>query len=720
MEDVRSKRVSEFLQRCVKLEDNEGDALAKEEIVEVRDLPPVLTPSYPQTVQEEISMVFNTCAMPANLGPCTRRRRERAGGHDGASPSLYVDRRKSKVWNYYTKLGDAYVECNVCKKQLSFHNSTTTMREHLVRKHSIRDTLLSQLKDDQVSEPDYAAQENALKRARQLTPEGNAQYHPVPCSAEPRTDVILELVLEMIFRDLHPLSVVKDKGFGLLLGYLEPSFVLPSPVQLSSMLWHRYNVVKQHLERYLQAAQSVVICAEFWTSQPNQTYLTVMTHFIDGEWRRARCILETQQVHEDKAESNVGDRLSSVLTDFGVSNKSVFCVMHGSLRDEEANAEPLQGAYGWASLCCAAHLLHLCVTAGLAVEPVQEALSAARSVVCYFQQDAKATCSLNSKLEAINKTTLKLVMDNGARWITTVEMCECLLDLKWAILSVLEEHPKGAAAVQNLADHHWKLLQDLVPVLRTLKIATAFLREEQNLSISSLMPCIHGIVTAVGRQAEEASGVIKTVVGNIRAELTRRWAIAEDEKLLESPAVVASFLDPRFKEMRFLSPSLRAELHRKIKNMLSQVFHHQPRSPTSSGRPVPITKLKPAGKWPASSQRLKKEAPAATPRACTTSFWGKTRLRACPRSTSSWRTTSWSRSASAAPTLWTGGGTTSIASRRWPGWPGSTSPSRPRWSCPIRPSRPAKAPWSTGGASWPRKTWTKSSSCTRTLIFWNR
>ncbi|KAF1472959.1 Zinc finger BED domain-containing protein 4, partial [Pygoscelis antarcticus] len=295
----------------------------------------------------------------ASLGPSSRRKREKGGGQDGTSTALYVDRRKSKVWNYYTKLGDAYVECNVCKKQLSFHNSTTTMREHLVRKHSIRDTLLSQLKDDQTSESDYAAQENALKRSRQTPPESGL-YHAASCS-EPRSDVILELVLEMIFRDLHPLSMVKDKGFGLLLGYLEPSFTLPSPVQLSSMLWHRYNVVKQHLERYLQTAQAIVVCVEFWVSQLSQTYLTVTASFIDGEWRRARCVMETQQAHEDKAEGDLGEKLQAVLSEFGLSSKSVFCVMHDSPQSTAANSQPLKNAYGWSSLCCAARTLHLCI-----------------------------------------------------------------------------------------------------------------------------------------------------------------------------------------------------------------------------------------------------------------------------------------------------------------------------------------------------------------------
>uniref|UniRef100_A0A8B9RVR7 HAT C-terminal dimerisation domain-containing protein n=1 Tax=Accipiter nisus TaxID=211598 RepID=A0A8B9RVR7_9AVES len=152
-------------------------------------------------------------------------------------------------------------------------------------------------------------------------------------------------------------------------------------------------------------------------------------------------------------------------------------------------------------------------------------------------------------------------------------------------LRIRLEHPKGTAAVQNLADHQWKLLQDLVPVMRTIKIAMSFLCEERNMSVLSLMPCIHGIVTAIGQQSEEAGTVIKTVVGNIRSELTQRWGLLEDEKVLESPAVIASFLDPRFKEMRFLSPSLRSELHKRVKNMLSQVFNHQSPSATQFWMP---------------------------------------------------------------------------------------------------------------------------------------
>ncbi|KAG5844537.1 hypothetical protein ANANG_G00163550, partial [Anguilla anguilla] len=86
-------------------------------------------------------MNFSPYSLSGGLGPSLKRRGERGVG--GIGRPLYSaagDRRKSKVWNYYTQMSETHVECNVCKKQLSFHNSTTTMREHLVRKHSIRDS----------------------------------------------------------------------------------------------------------------------------------------------------------------------------------------------------------------------------------------------------------------------------------------------------------------------------------------------------------------------------------------------------------------------------------------------------------------------------------------------------------------------------------------------------------------------------------------------------
>ncbi|XP_069842782.1 E3 SUMO-protein ligase ZBED1-like [Dendropsophus ebraccatus] len=496
--------------------------------------------------------------MASGLGTTIRRKREKVSNLETTSSSLSVDHCKSKVWNYYTKLGDTYVECKVCRKQFSSHNSTTSMREHLVRRHSLRSIGMPATKEQ--PELDYHDQDGAVKRLRQVVPVNGL----CPPMSEPRPQAIANLILEMIYRDLHPLSIVEDKGFSLLLGHLEPNFDLPTSTQIADMLWEKYTAIKLQLKCCLQSALSVVLSIESWSDHAKKSCLAVTANVIDNDWRLCRYLLETQHVLRNKTDSSLADQLHSVLKEFGLSSNLVSCVVHDRAASMSAHAQAFKDMFGWASLCCTSHVLQLCVQAGLEVQEVKEALGAARGLVSYFQEDFKASCYLNAKLEAMNKP--RLVMDTEPYWISTLEMCQSLLDLKWAILSILEEE-----GVKNLSEQHWKLLQDLVPMLKTIWIATAFLQEEQNASISSLMPCVHGIYTTVGQTSEGSSSIIKAAASQIRTEICRHWDMLDEGKLITNPSAIASFLDPRFKELRFLKPWARGELHNIVRNMLSQL-----------------------------------------------------------------------------------------------------------------------------------------------------
>ncbi|KAM4020423.1 E3 SUMO-protein ligase ZBED1-like [Anomaloglossus baeobatrachus] len=502
------------------------------------------------------SVRSRTCKMASGLNTTIRRKREKVSSLEMTSSSLSVDHCKSKLWSYYTKLGDAYVECKVCKKQLSFHNSTTTMREHLVRSHSLRSVGNPQTKEQ--PELDYHEQEGSGKRLRQAAPMNSICLSV----SDSRPQMIADLILEMIYRDLHPLSVVEDKGLGLLLGYLEPNFDLPTSTQLADMLWHKYTDVKRQLKCCLQSAHSVVLSIETWDDHPKKSCIAITANVIDSDWRLCRYLLETQHVLKNKTDHNLPEQLCAVLTDFGLSANLVTCVVHDRSSSLTAHAQSFRDSYGWSSFCCTAHVLQLCVQAGLDVQEVKEALAAARGLVSYFQEDYKASCYLSAKLEAMNKP--RLVMDTERYWISTLEMCQSLLDLKWAILSILEE--QGA---KNLSEQHWKLLQDLVAMLKTIWIATAFLQEEPNTSISSVLPCVHGIFTAVGQTSE--GSVLKAAAYQICSEICRHWDMLDEGKLITNPLAIASFLDPRFKELRFLKPCARGELHNMVRNKLSQM-----------------------------------------------------------------------------------------------------------------------------------------------------
>ncbi|KAF4073188.1 hypothetical protein AMELA_G00255950 [Ameiurus melas] len=623
-------------------------------------------------------MDFPGRRQPGSLGTPTLRRRM-----DRVLP--FSERRTSKVWDHYTQLSMHRVECNHCKRQLSFHNSTTSMREHLGRKHSIRDGAVPPPNTADVPNPSALHQHSApsallsgrfpTSNAAVDVPTGSFQpvvpvivkeeQHEelssdaaeakhacttfVPGSAggvgtsnvnsipsqdiEPtyrfspdeinatvnngagcnnsgargcsdkRAGLFTDLILEMVYRDLQPFSVVEERGFRLLLSCIEPNYPVPSPSLLGNLLCHRYHVLKQCLQQHLQtglAPRCLAICTEHWRSVEGcgvegsgQFYLTVSAHFVDSNWQLARCVLDTRPIPEYKANTpNSGPAkfaytLKAVLSEFHLPESSVFCVVYdtpwgmecrrqGSMTtlDQDYQQEfpgpshaPMQSLpEGWEPLLCAGEALKLCVQEGLYVETVRQALADARGIVLHFQHDVNAAAALNQKAEAANKGAARLVLDDPGRWATAIDMCERLLELKWVVSSVLEEQK----AAPNLADHQWRLLHELVPVLRTVRIAASFLSEDINASISSLMPCLQGVSRILGQNMADCSClVVRGVMERIRTGMEKRWRLTDEESLLDSPAVLSSFLDPRFKEMRFLSPHARSKLHDKVKELLS-------------------------------------------------------------------------------------------------------------------------------------------------------
>uniref|UniRef100_A0A8C2L648 Si:dkeyp-117b8.4 n=1 Tax=Cyprinus carpio TaxID=7962 RepID=A0A8C2L648_CYPCA len=606
----------------------------------------------------------------SHSGPTLRRRMQRF--------LPFSVRRTSKVWNHYTQLSLHRVECNHCKRQLSFHNSTTSMREHLGRKHSIREGAVPPHNTTGIPTP--AALHSHIQTSlhgNRCNTTGNAPFQPAlpvtvkeeqeevlpaemaetkptrttyapDCAAgsgtsssnaivhqdtdmgclmynfpagemsstaggssnrsgsracsNKRAEVLTDLILEMVFRDLRPLSVVEERGFKLLLSCLEPNYPVPSPSLLGSLLWHRYHVLKQCLQQHLQtslASHCLTLCTEYWRSVDGcgvdgdgQYYLTVSTHFVDSHWRLARCVLETRPIAEFKGSSSergrasFADTLRSVLSEFQLPENFIFCVVHDTPSGPESRGQenmainqgypqefagpshppPSNLPEGWAPLLCAGRALKLCVQEGLCVETVRQALADARAIVLHFQHNVNASTALSQKAEAVNKESACLVLNDPGRWTTAIEMCESLLELKWVISSVLEEQKVAT----NLADHQWRLIHELVPVLKTVRIAASFLSEDINGPISALMPCLQGVSRLLGQKIAECTcPVVKGVMERIRAGMDKRWSLSDEDALLDSSAVLSSFLDPRFKELRFLSPHARSKLHDKVKELLS-------------------------------------------------------------------------------------------------------------------------------------------------------
>lgn len=51
---------------------------------------------------------------------------------------MATNKLKSKIWNYFTKIGDNKAVCKICEKTLKTSGNTSNLRCHLEKVHSLK------------------------------------------------------------------------------------------------------------------------------------------------------------------------------------------------------------------------------------------------------------------------------------------------------------------------------------------------------------------------------------------------------------------------------------------------------------------------------------------------------------------------------------------------------------------------------------------------------
>ncbi|KAG1955353.1 zinc finger BED domain-containing protein [Pimephales promelas] len=133
----------------------------------------------------------------------------------------------SKVWDHYTlNKEDNKVQCLYCKIELAYHNSTSSMIQHLNRRHpfhavspSVAETSTSQRSMDSFVRP---AQSCTVQEAAIFT----------------------ESILNMLVTDMRPLSMLDDKGFRDMISTFNPKYSLPSRTYFTQLMEKKHREIE--------------------------------------------------------------------------------------------------------------------------------------------------------------------------------------------------------------------------------------------------------------------------------------------------------------------------------------------------------------------------------------------------------------------------------------------------------------------------------------------
>ena len=230
----------------------------------------------------------------------------------------------------------------------------------------------------------------------------------------------------------------------------------------------------------------------------------------------------------------------------------------------ELSMEILSEDEGWSSLFCSAHCLQLCIKAGLSISAIDRLIGASQKLVSHFHHSVVASEALKKKQQQMNINGRKLVKSCTTRWNSTFEMLDRLIKLRWPVTAVLsdEEVTKRNDRYLDLKSEQWNLAEDLVKVLEPFNVVTTFLSYEENVSISSVFPLLHGLLDQLKPSTD--SSAIRQFKDKVSQEIKRRWEL--DSVDVSSPLLISAALDPRFRNLTFtkIDDAEKEELKEKI------------------------------------------------------------------------------------------------------------------------------------------------------------
>uniref|UniRef100_A0A8B9H2A4 BED-type domain-containing protein n=1 Tax=Astyanax mexicanus TaxID=7994 RepID=A0A8B9H2A4_ASTMX len=382
--------------------------------------------------------------------------------------------------------------CKLCNAKIKYSGNTTNLRTHLARHHS---------------------------------------------------DVELS-VLYFICKDMRPLRVVENEGFRNMVNIMEPRYTLPSRQHITDIAVPRlYKEVKARVAEALSSTDRVALTCDAWTSRATESYVTITAHHVTEKWELDTYVLQTRALHVSHTGENIADLLKEAVTEWRLEAKDPVIVT-----DNASNMNIAAKRADMTHIRCFAHSLNLASQKAPKLPKVERLLSRIRLVTTFFRRSTIASHQLKQKQDLLQLPKHRLITDVVTRWNSSYDMIERFLEQQPEICAALlsTEVRKSEKDVFTLSETDITCAEEVLKALKPMKDATLVMSEESMPTLAIVAP-LHAKLVMGTEESSEDTQTVKEIKTVIAQDLGKRYG-SEKETLC-----MASALDPRFKDLPFLS-----------------------------------------------------------------------------------------------------------------------------------------------------------------------
>ena len=282
-------------------------------------------------------------------------------------------------------------------------------------------------------------------------------------------------------------------------------------------------------------------------------------------------MLQTRPLDISHTADNLADLLTACFSEWGITNKCIYGVT-----DNAKNILNAWSVLGKICIPCIAHTLNLAVGKVLKMGQVSNVLGRTRKLVAQFHYSTTLTASLKKKQQLLQVPLNKFLNECETRWNSCYDTICTVLEQQLAICAVLIEHP--SKNYLSLETKDIKVPEDLRDLLRPLKELTILMSSQSYCTLSIVLPSLHKLTNKHLAMNDGDSNLVKECKATMLEDLKKRYSQGSS---VGKVLVLASFLDPRFRDLGFVTLDERHDAHDTVKNELLAILQSNPQTAQS-------------------------------------------------------------------------------------------------------------------------------------------
>ncbi|KAM8975374.1 E3 SUMO-protein ligase ZBED1 [Pelodytes ibericus] len=478
-------------------------------------------------------------------------------------------RAKSKVWKYFGFDTNAEgcilqwkkIYCRICMAQIAYSGNTSNLSYHLEKNHPEEFCEFIKSNTEQMREA-FATAFSKLKpeSSQQAVQETLIMKNNHGFENKKHLE-LTSAVISMICEGMFPASILDEPTFKSLLKTADPRYEFPSRKFICTrVLPEKYNVVRDIILKELSDILWCGMSTDNWRSESqNRSYVTLSANYLSSGPTHcfsvnSRCLKTFEVPEENKAET-ITRVLYETFIEWGINTK-VFGATTDYSKDITKACSLLDIPI---DMPCIGQTFNMGIQQAFQLPKLCGLLSRCRKLVEYFQQSSLAMYMLCEKQKQQNLLPCMLTSDRVSWWGSTLSMLQHLKEQQFTIAGVLVEDSNNHHLMLETSE--WNTIEGLVDLIQPFKQVADMLSMSKYPTISMVKPLLHMLLnTSLNIKDTDLKEIsmAKEVIAKVLSSTYQQTP--EIDMFLN----VATFLDPRYKKLPFLSAFERAQVENRV------------------------------------------------------------------------------------------------------------------------------------------------------------